>query len=242
VKLPPANETENSRNLVDNLIEKAVEAQSNWEVTTILQRNSVIRRFLSLLAENPGSFPEEQINDLLTSTNELIREAEINLAEAVTLPGPTGESNQLSLEGRGIVALVLDKGTQPTESLKLIFSALLAGNAVVTLAGQSLDRNMDNHINNFIRSGLPENMLARLPLESARLILTNPKIHCVLVPVASESVKDVRRLLATSEGALIPLIREHNHRRLLNRLVVEKTITIDTTAAGGNASLMAAAS
>jgi RHH-type proline utilization regulon transcriptional repressor/proline dehydrogenase/delta 1-pyrroline-5-carboxylate dehydrogenase len=55
-------------------------------------------------------------------------------------------------------------------------------------------------------------------------------------------MKDVQRLLASSDGALIPLIREHNHGRLLNRLVVEKTITIDTTAAGGNASLMAAAS
>jgi RHH-type proline utilization regulon transcriptional repressor/proline dehydrogenase/delta 1-pyrroline-5-carboxylate dehydrogenase len=239
VALPPTNE--NSRKVAENAINKAVQAQSNWEVTTILQRNSVIRRFLSHLVEAPGSFPEEQINDLLNGSNELMREAEINLAEAVTLPGPTGESNQLYLESRGIIALVLDEGTQLTESLKLVFSALLAGNAVIILADQSLDRNMDNHINDFIKSGLPEKLLTRLPYESARLILTNPGIHGVLVTVASESVKDVQRLLATSEAALIPLIREHNHSRLLNRLVVEKTITIDTTAAGGNASLMAAA-
>ncbi len=246
VKLPPARENEkeneNARKVAESVIEKAALAQSTWEVRSILQRNSVIRRFLSHLAEKPGSIPEEQINALLTSSNELMREAEINLAEAVTLPGPTGESNQLYLESRGIIALVLDEGTQLTESLKLIFSALLAGNAVLILADMSGEINLDNHINDFGKSGLPEKMLTILPLESVRLILTNPGIHGVLVPVASASMKDVQRLLATSEGALIPLIREHNHRRLLNRLVVEKTITIDTTAAGGNASLMAAAS
>ena len=53
-----------------------------------------------------------------------------------------------------------------------------------------------------------------------------------------EHVKQAVELIAAREGAILPLITSPADERMLHRLVTEKTITINTTAAGGNASLM----
>ena len=57
---------------------------------------------------------------------------------------------------------------------------------------------------------------------------------------AGEEIKarewDMR--LAEREGPLIPLITEDSRTTLMQRLTVEKTISTNTTAAGGNAALL----
>ena len=50
-------------------------------------------------------------------------------------------------------------------------------------------------------------------------------------------LKPYRQALMKRSGALLPLITEH---RLDQRYVIERHLCVDTTAAGGNASLIAA--
>ncbi len=50
-------------------------------------------------------------------------------------------------------------------------------------------------------------------------------------------LKPYRRALMKRDGALLPLITEH---KLDQRYVIERHLCVDTTAAGGNASLIAA--
>ena len=52
----------------------------------------------------------------------------------------------------------------------------------------------------------------------------------------AEDLKDVRQALAMRNGAIVPLITD---QRFEDRLFVERHVCIDTTAAGGNASLLA---
>jgi len=51
-------------------------------------------------------------------------------------------------------------------------------------------------------------------------------------------LKQYRQALARRDGALLPIITEH---KLDQRFVIERHLCIDTTAAGGNASLIASA-
>ena len=51
-----------------------------------------------------------------------------------TLPGPTGESNELRLHGRGVMA-VLAQGLTPVELARSLAAALVAGNAVAVVGG-----------------------------------------------------------------------------------------------------------
>ena len=58
-------------------------------------------------------------------------------------------------------------------------------------------------------------------------------VSCAEKPV----LRKYRQALAKRDGALLPLITEH---ALDQRFVIERHLCVDTTAAGGNASLIAA--
>jgi RHH-type proline utilization regulon transcriptional repressor/proline dehydrogenase/delta 1-pyrroline-5-carboxylate dehydrogenase len=64
-------------------------------------------------------------------------------------------------------------------------------------------------------------------------------IDAVMSQAQDEQLSAYRIALADREGKLIPLICEIE---ALDRLIVERHLCIDTTAAGGNASLIAAGS
>ena len=63
-----------------------------------------------------------------------------------------------------------------------------------------------------------------------------------MVHARSRHLHAVAQLLATREGAIVPLISCVAPATLLHQTLVEKSVSIDTTAAGGNASLMTMAS
>jgi RHH-type proline utilization regulon transcriptional repressor/proline dehydrogenase/delta 1-pyrroline-5-carboxylate dehydrogenase len=74
---------------------------------------------------------------------------------------------------------------------------------------------------------LPADMLRSLTGFDAVILWADP-----------EEARPYRAALAAREGALIPLICERDPKP---RLILERHICIDTTAAGGNARLLAAA-
>lgn len=68
--------------------------------------------------------------------------------------------------------------------------------------------------------------------------LTMAKGFDAVVSCAEPSLlKEYRLALSKREGVIVPLITEH---RLDQRFVIERHLCVDTTAAGGNASLIAA--
>ena len=73
---------------------------------------------------------------------------------------------------------------------------------------------------------------------SAKVVLSDERQTAVLIDPQSARAKPVQQLLAQRQSGIVPLLTEPGGADLLERLVVEKTVSIDTTAAGGNASLM----
>jgi RHH-type proline utilization regulon transcriptional repressor/proline dehydrogenase/delta 1-pyrroline-5-carboxylate dehydrogenase len=108
--------------------------------------------------------------------------------------------------------------------------ALAMGNRVVMIADG-------------IRDALTEFNRAGLPVTGAEGSL-NPQvlgqvtgIDGVMTQADLQTKRDYRQALAGREGMLIPLITGTN---AAERLIIERHLCIDTTAAGGNASLIAA--
>jgi len=60
--------------------------------------------------------------------------------------------------------------------------------------------------------------------------------EAVASAAAQDLLRSYRLALAAREGALLPLITEYT---LPERFVIERHLCVDTTAAGGNASLIA---
>jgi RHH-type proline utilization regulon transcriptional repressor/proline dehydrogenase/delta 1-pyrroline-5-carboxylate dehydrogenase len=146
-------------------------------------------------------------------------------AEPVDLPGPTGESNRLSLHPRG---RVLCLGTEGGLLLAQVVQALAAGNAVLAVAAEA-------------RAVLAP--LAALPVVAldgrAALagIATLPDLAMVAACGPADWLTALRVTLAGREGPIVPLETE---AVAAERYCLERHLCIDTTAAGGNASLLAA--
>ena len=217
----------------------ALAAQQQWAAMAINQRTSVLRQFLASLAANSVvNKLEPDLEQVLTQAQQKLARAERELQKPINLPGPTGESNTLVLDARGIVALVRDDTSSFNYWLIAIVTALAAGNAVITAVEDTDVAEAEACIKALQQSGMPAQLLAVIKLDSLTTLLAHTDLAAAIVEVSSAVKPLCAELLAAREGAILPLITAPAGQRLLQRLITEKTITINTTAAGGNASLM----
>jgi RHH-type proline utilization regulon transcriptional repressor/proline dehydrogenase/delta 1-pyrroline-5-carboxylate dehydrogenase len=137
------------------------------------------------------------------------------------LPGPTGESNRLSLHPRGRV-LVLGAGAKAAAAQAAL--ALAAGNAVLAVAEGAAAA----------LAGLPLTALDGRVDPAALTAL--PDLALVAAEGPEDWLRALKVALAARDGPIVPLVTERDPSRYL----VERHLCIDITAAGGNASLLAA--
>ncbi len=147
---------------------------------------------------------------------------------AIDLPGPTGESNRLSLVPRGTVLVT---GPSREMALEQAISALVAGNAVVIACpgGKDLAEQLASSDAPVI--GLDGNVE---PQSLAEI----DHIDAVASNAEASSMQAMRKSLASRRGMLVPLVTEG---AAPCRYILERHLCIDTTAAGGNATLLAQA-
>ena len=143
-----------------------------------------------------------------------------------TLPGPTGESNRLSLYPKGAILCL---GPTTEIALAQAAQALGAGCPVIVAAPDVVGPAQP-----LIDAGAP---LAVFDGTVDASTLENIKgIAAVAAAGVSEWTRELRLALAARPGAIVSL---ENQIIAPERYVIERHLCIDTTAAGGNASLLA---
>ncbi|MDF1763672.1 MAG: bifunctional proline dehydrogenase/L-glutamate gamma-semialdehyde dehydrogenase PutA [Oleibacter sp.] len=143
------------------------------------------------------------------------------------MPGPTGEMNRLSTHARGVILCI---GPDTQTALHQAAWALATGNSVVVVAPD-----VQKHLN----TGLVPLPIIAIDGQVAPSLLTRCDGFAAVASNAENALqKEYRKALAQRDGVLIPLIVELDHPE---RYQIERHLCIDTTAAGGNASLIAAA-
>ncbi|WP_148863830.1 bifunctional proline dehydrogenase/L-glutamate gamma-semialdehyde dehydrogenase PutA [Marinobacter fonticola] len=143
------------------------------------------------------------------------------------LPGPTGELNRLTDYARGVIVCL---GPDTESALKQAGVALSQGNKVVMVAP-----GVEKTVAEAAKAGLPVAGIDGLIDPEA--LATVSGFDGVVSVAERDLLKQYRLALAKREGALLPLITEP---ALDQRFVIERHLCVDTTAAGGNASLIAA--
>ncbi|GGB28045.1 bifunctional proline dehydrogenase/L-glutamate gamma-semialdehyde dehydrogenase PutA [Allosediminivita pacifica] len=189
----------------------------------------------ALDARNWAARPDkvQALRSALPGSKGLVRKALTETAafdmSPLTLPGPTGESNRLRFAPRGTVLCL---GPTADQALAQAIQALGAGCAVALVApgvkeaGEKLKD-----------AGAP---VAVFDGTVAAETLTKLKdVVAVAAAGASDWTRELRLALAERGGAIVPLVTEVIGPE---RYVAERHLCIDTTAAGGNASLLAATS
>ena len=147
--------------------------------------------------------------------------------DAVDLPGPTGETNQLSHHPRGVFLCV---GTsEPFSALMHALPAVALGNWAVVVSSDAANLN-----NAAQSSGLPIVAVEGAPPEAESVLLLEG-IAGVCASGPEERLRSYRIALADREDEILPLI---SGLASPEKFVHERSICVDTTASGGNASLM----
>ena len=148
---------------------------------------------------------------------------------ALDLPGPTGESNRLSFAPRGVV-LCLGPGADAARAQCAL--AREAGNAVVVVA--------DGATHALAAEAAAADACVRVldGQVAPAALATLPGIAAVACCAERSVLAAMRTALARRPGPILPLISEHDAPE---RYALERHVCVDTTAAGGNASLLAEA-
>ncbi|MET0682200.1 MAG: bifunctional proline dehydrogenase/L-glutamate gamma-semialdehyde dehydrogenase PutA [Casimicrobiaceae bacterium] len=152
----------------------------------------------------------------------LVRNAEMPVpTSAVRLPGPTGESNTLEFHPRGVVLCVAGDERTLVAQAK---AALALGNRVMMLRA-------------------PCALAARDRLEPVEVVLTDKVdpalVDVVLLDASADRARRVRAEFAMVPGSIVPVVQCGRDGHCdWTRLVVERTVTVNTAAAGGNAALL----
>lgn len=145
----------------------------------------------------------------------------------VDLPGPTGEANTLLLVPRGrALCLGPDGDTVFAQAIQ----ALAAGNAVLAVAPGARGA-----LSSLLGKGMPVEALDGV-VDPADL--TGLGVEIVATSADAATLRAVRKALAKREGAIVRLIAAVINPAAYTH---ERAVCVDTTAAGGNASLLAAA-
>ena len=152
--------------------------------------------------------------------------------DAIDLPGPTGESNRLWFFPRGTVLCLGEIGAPNAADVALeqAIPALALGNSALVVAPGAPER-----VKALQARGIPVAALdGALPAEA---LATAEGIAAIAARGDVELMRPLRQALARREGAILPLVSDLRSPHIY---LHERTVCVDTTAAGGNASLLAA--
>ncbi|WP_375748904.1 1-pyrroline-5-carboxylate dehydrogenase [Vibrio sp. HN007] len=212
----------------------AVAAWKNWN----LSEHEIVSQQLNV-------FAGQLTGHLQLGFNYQLNQALPRCGEVSLMPGPTGETNELYLSGRGVAVLIVESGgSQSKKATGALLSAILsAGNSVILCSdSDELNRKVSSSVE---ASQLPANLVQICPFDSYKSLL-QMDIRAAALVGNKQAEQEVHKQLAIRSGAIVALVSETDSEtlpvsqdpNLVLRFVTERTRTINITAVGGNASLL----
>ena len=156
------------------------------------------------------------------------RDENFQTLEEISLPGPTGETNQLRLVARGLLLVLASD--DPEIRAKQIFKCLIAGSSLIIVVDDKLAHSFDMNFS----PKLPEGLIQFVTWDN----INNKRIQDIQIDgIVTDEPRQEKAIALTrsAEGTIVPLLFPADE---LERFCLERVVTIDTTAAGGNATLM----
>ncbi|APC97493.1 bifunctional proline dehydrogenase/L-glutamate gamma-semialdehyde dehydrogenase PutA [Francisella frigiditurris] len=255
--------------MADKAIAISSSAADIWNSTNAEKRAELVEKFVKLLEENRNSIAacivsesnvdvedaQIQIDKTLQLVTYYCLQARNEFAHPTRLPGPTGEIDEISLQGRGVAVSICSSDDSLIRFAGQAVAALLAGNTVVAKPAYTGNLTAYNIVKLMLKAGIDKKVMQLVMGDSEELtsaLLFNSKVALVAFSGNIRAVKQVQQAIALRRGAIIPFIAESVAKDgkctklaietasplYMRRFVVEKTVSVDTTASGGNASLM----
>jgi RHH-type proline utilization regulon transcriptional repressor/proline dehydrogenase/delta 1-pyrroline-5-carboxylate dehydrogenase len=190
----------------------AVRAAKLDAVADLYEAHAV--QFLSLCQREAGKSLPDAVLELREAVDFLryyAAEARAHFtAEGVALPGPTGESNRLTLHGRGVVVAISPWNFPLAIFTGLIAGPLAAGNTVIAKPAEQTPLIADLAIRLFHEAGISDSEVQLAPGDGkvGALLTSDPRIAGVAFTGSTETAQAINRALAARNGPLATLVAE----------------------------------
>ncbi len=209
---------------------------ARWNATPLAARAAVLRRaadaLQALLPEFCGLLVHEAhktLGDCVAEVREAVDfcryyadQAELRLASQ-TLPGPTGESNELHLHGRGVFVCISPWNFPLAIFAGQVVAALVAGNSVAAKPAEQTPAVAQAFVDLLHRAGVPEDALALLHGSGETVgaaLVADARTAGVCFTGSTAVAKIINRALAAKDGPIVPLIAETGG---INAMLVDST-------------------
>ncbi|WP_228289683.1 bifunctional proline dehydrogenase/L-glutamate gamma-semialdehyde dehydrogenase PutA [Shewanella cyperi] len=225
----------------DAAIEQALAAADNafasWCRTPVETRANALQKLADLLEENREELialctreAGKSIQDGIDEVREAVDfcryyavQAKKMMTKPELLPGPTGELNELFLQGRGVFVCISPWNFPLAIFLGQVAAALATGNTVIAKPAEQTCIIGYRAVQLAHQAGIPKDVLQYLPGTGATVgaaLTADERIGGVCFTGSTVTAKVINRTLAGRDGAIIPLIAETGGQ---NAMVVDST-------------------
>jgi RHH-type proline utilization regulon transcriptional repressor/proline dehydrogenase/delta 1-pyrroline-5-carboxylate dehydrogenase len=215
---------EAKRDDVDQALTVGYSFRDEWTYNSIEVRATIAERSADLLETHLEELAflcvqegGRCINDAAAEVREAIdacryyaAQARQTLTERV-LPGPTGESNTLSVHGRGVIVCISPWNFPIAIFTSQIIAALVAGNTVIAKPAHQTPLTAMRIVQLLHQAGIPVQALSLLPGKSGVIsdpLLQDERVAGVIFTGSTEAAKNINQTLAQRPGPIAPLIAE----------------------------------
>ncbi|QSX33005.1 bifunctional proline dehydrogenase/L-glutamate gamma-semialdehyde dehydrogenase PutA [Shewanella avicenniae] len=221
---------------IEQALSSASVAFSDWCRTPVAQRATALQKLADLLEENreelialctreAGKSLQDGIDEVREAVD-FCRYYAINAKKMMSKPellqGPTGELNELFLQGRGVFVCISPWNFPLAIFLGQITAALATGNTVIAKPAEQTCLIGYRAVQLAHEAGIPADVLHYLPGAGSvgAKLTADERIGGVCFTGSTGTAKAINRALANREGAIIPLIAETGGQ---NAMVVDST-------------------
>ncbi len=206
-------------------IDIAVHAQPAWDATPAGVRGDALDKAADLFEESTAELVAMCVREAGKSVPDGIAEvreavdflryyaarARHEFADPQRLPGPTGESNELSLHGRGVFTCISPWNFPLAIFAGQVAAALAAGNAVLAKPAEQTPLVAAHAVRLLLQAGVPADVLHFLPGDGAVVgaaAVADPRIAGVAFTGSTDTARIINRTLAGRHGPIGTLIAE----------------------------------
>ena len=223
---------------VQQALDAAALAFPRWNAVPVSERAAALRRLGDLLEQHFAELMAlcareagKQLADGVAEIREAVDfcryyafQAEQKMGAATTMPGPTGESNELYLTGRGVFVAISPWNFPVAIFLGQVAAALVTGNTVLAKPAEQTSLVAHRCVQLAHEAGIPRDVLQLLPGSGRELgpVLTgDPRVVGVVFTGSTATAQQINLSLAQRQGgALATLIAETGGQ---NAMLVDST-------------------
>ncbi len=211
-----------------------------WANTPVEMRAACLERAADLFEERLAEFMALAIReggktlpDALAEVREAIdfcryyaMRARLDLVPHL-LPGPTGEENWLSLQGRGVIACISPWNFPLAIFIGQVTAALAAGNTVIAKPAGQTPLIAAAAVQLLHEAGIPGSVLHLIPASGAVIgpkLTLDSRIKGIVFTGSTETAREINQGLASRDRGILPFIAETGGQ---NAMIVDSSALVE---------------